>query len=240
MRTSRRANRRLLAAALLGAALLGAAAPPAVAGGAGSLATHYPLGTQKLCCLSRSPSTANSPKSAAPPAAPSTAAGPHSSQAARPSTAARPPSLQANRPVWPLVAALLAVLLLAAAGYRAAGAYRYRHTSRAGRPARRPYKPSTVLRWDVAALRWREAWLGMRASPRPRRRAPRWMIVLLRPIMRYSAGRDAYVLRLVGRLGPVLAVERRSHRRTGRTARPLARDAAERLGTPPTPIERRR
>ena len=43
--------------------------------------------------------------------------------------------------------------------------------------------------------------------PRRRRWVARWLILVLAPLVRYSAGRDAYVLRLVGRRhGPVLVV----------------------------------
>jgi hypothetical protein len=45
----------------------------------------------------------------------------------------------------------------------------------------------------------------MRDSRRPRRAVSAMTFVLLRPLLRYSAGRDAYVLRGVGhRWGPVL------------------------------------
>ena len=44
-----------------------------------------------------------------------------------------------------------------------------------------------------------------RAHRRTRRSIPRWGIVVLRPLFRYSVARDAYVLRIVGRQrGPVL------------------------------------
>jgi len=43
--------------------------------------------------------------------------------------------------------------------------------------------------------------------------ARHWLL-LLRPLLRYSATRDAYVLRVVGRrAGPVLRVDRRRRRR---------------------------
>jgi hypothetical protein len=49
---------------------------------------------------------------------------------------------------------------------------------------------------------------------RQRRYLPGWTLVPLRPLFRYSAARDAYVLRLVGnRRGPVLRRDRRSERR---------------------------
>jgi hypothetical protein len=47
----------------------------------------------------------------------------------------------------------------------------------------------------------------MRESQRDRKRIRPGTLVVLRPLFRYSAGRDAYVLRIVGnRLGPVLEV----------------------------------
>jgi hypothetical protein len=47
----------------------------------------------------------------------------------------------------------------------------------------------------------------MRSSPRERRRIRPATLIVLRPLFRYSAGRDAYVLRIVGnRFGPVLEV----------------------------------
>jgi hypothetical protein len=53
-----------------------------------------------------------------------------------------------------------------------------------------------------------------RATPRPRRYVPRLWLVLLRPLLRYSLTRDAYVLRGVGRsFGPVLRPDRRRRRR---------------------------
>lgn len=52
------------------------------------------------------------------------------------------------------------------------------------------------------------------ASPRPRRFVSGPVIALLRPLFRYSRGRDAYVLRVVGnRFGPVLRRDRRRERR---------------------------
>jgi hypothetical protein len=45
----------------------------------------------------------------------------------------------------------------------------------------------------------------MRETPRNRRQVRTTTLTLLRPLFRYSAGRDAYVLRVVGnRFGPVL------------------------------------
>jgi hypothetical protein len=54
----------------------------------------------------------------------------------------------------------------------------------------------------------------MRTVMRRRRYvATRWL-ALMRPLLRYSSPRDAYVLRGVGsRFGPVLRVERRHERR---------------------------
>ena len=47
----------------------------------------------------------------------------------------------------------------------------------------------------------------MRDTQRDRKRIRPGTLVVLRPLFRYSAGRDAYVLRIVGnRLGPVLEV----------------------------------
>jgi hypothetical protein len=49
---------------------------------------------------------------------------------------------------------------------------------------------------------------------RPRRYIARHWLLLLRPALRYSRSRDAYVLRVVGgRVGPVLRAERRLVRR---------------------------
>lgn len=45
----------------------------------------------------------------------------------------------------------------------------------------------------------------MRTAPRPRHAVSQGTAHLLSPFFRYSVGRDAYVLRVVGnRLGPVL------------------------------------
>lgn len=53
----------------------------------------------------------------------------------------------------------------------------------------------------------------MRTVPRCRRYiAPHWLFAL-RPVLRYSATRDAFVLRLVGNsTGPVLRIDRRHAR----------------------------
>jgi hypothetical protein len=53
----------------------------------------------------------------------------------------------------------------------------------------------------------------MRSAVRPRRYVARKWLLVLRPLLRYSATRDAYVLRAIGRTrGPVLRANRR-HRR---------------------------
>lgn len=50
----------------------------------------------------------------------------------------------------------------------------------------------------------------MRSKQRPRKYLAAHWLGALRPLLRYSATRDAYVLRLVGsRRGPVLRVDRR-------------------------------
>ncbi len=64
----------------------------------------------------------------------------------------------------------------------------------------------------------------MRSAVRPRRYVARHWLLILRPLLRYSATRDAYVLRAIGRsTGPVLRVDRRRRR-----AQPFA--GAERRG----------
>ena len=51
--------------------------------------------------------------------------------------------------------------------------------------------------------------MTMRTTHRPRHEVPGVVVALLRPVVRYSVSRDAYILRGVGRrFGPVL---RRSH-----------------------------
>jgi hypothetical protein len=67
---------------------------------------------------------------------------------------------------------------------------------------------------------------SLRTVQRPRRYvAVRWL-ALLAPFFRYSYGRDAYVLRLVGdRVGPVLRRERRAGRRPPAAAESRARIA---------------
>jgi hypothetical protein len=53
----------------------------------------------------------------------------------------------------------------------------------------------------------------MRNQQRPRRYVARHWLLLLKPVLRYSATRDAFVLRGVGRsAGPVLRVNRRAGR----------------------------
>lgn len=55
----------------------------------------------------------------------------------------------------------------------------------------------------------------MRTQQRPRRYISQHWLVMLKPVLRYSATRDAYVLRAVGRAaGPVLRVDRRRGRRS--------------------------
>jgi hypothetical protein len=50
----------------------------------------------------------------------------------------------------------------------------------------------------------------MRSTRRPRRYVGRHWLLILRPLLRYSAVRDAFVLRFVGRSkGPVLRPDRR-------------------------------
>jgi hypothetical protein len=50
----------------------------------------------------------------------------------------------------------------------------------------------------------------MRTMKRPRHYVAKHWLMLMRPFLRYSSARDAYVLRLVGRhTGPVLRVDRR-------------------------------
>jgi hypothetical protein len=50
-------------------------------------------------------------------------------------------------------------------------------------------------------------------GPRPRRYVSRWTLLVLAPLLRYSEGREAYVLRAVGHWrGPVLRLDRRRGR----------------------------
>jgi hypothetical protein len=58
--------------------------------------------------------------------------------------------------------------------------------------------------------------LDMRTVKRPRRYLARHWLTAMRPLLRYSTSRDAYVLRLVGgQIGPVLRLDRRSGGRVG-------------------------
>jgi hypothetical protein len=55
----------------------------------------------------------------------------------------------------------------------------------------------------------------MRTQQRPRRYVARQWLLVLKPMLRYSATRDAFVLRAIGRSsGPVLRVDRRSRSRS--------------------------
>lgn len=50
----------------------------------------------------------------------------------------------------------------------------------------------------------------MRSVARPRRYTPRYRLLVLRPLLRYSITREAFVLRFVGNsVGPVLRPDRR-------------------------------
>jgi hypothetical protein len=63
----------------------------------------------------------------------------------------------------------------------------------------------------------------MRTQQRPRRYIARHWLLLLKPVLRYSSTRDAFVLRGIGNnTGPVLRVDRRSRSRRS------AYDGAER------------
>jgi hypothetical protein len=65
---------------------------------------------------------------------------------------------------------------------------------------------------SVISLSARMSWGKMRDSPRRRHYVSPFTLVLLRPVLRYSPSRAAYVLRGIGgRVGPVL-------RREGTTA----------------------
>ena len=51
----------------------------------------------------------------------------------------------------------------------------------------------------------------MRKVARPRRYISRSLFTVIRPLLRHSVGRDAYVLRVIGNTyGPVLRVNRRA------------------------------
>jgi hypothetical protein len=53
----------------------------------------------------------------------------------------------------------------------------------------------------------------MRTIRRPRRYIAAHWLALLRPVLRYSSSRDAYILRLIGsQRGPVLRADRRRRR----------------------------
>ncbi len=179
----RSTNRIFLAVALFAAGAL-AGAPAVAVAGAGhggatnSLTTQYPLGRQKLCCSSQtSPAASPTPATTRRSSSPRRAGG----------------ALGVSTAGLVVAAALAGVLLLAAAGYGYA-------RRRRPRPPGRRSLPSAVTRPRTPV-----AWHETCVLPRPRYRAPGWMIVLLWPVMRYSPSRGAYVLRLVGRrLGPVL------------------------------------
>lgn len=54
----------------------------------------------------------------------------------------------------------------------------------------------------------------MRSASRPRRYVARHWLLIMRPVLRFSATRDAFVLRAVGNsAGPVLRPDRRRRRR---------------------------
>jgi hypothetical protein len=54
----------------------------------------------------------------------------------------------------------------------------------------------------------------MRTVKRPRRYLAKHWLMAMRPFLRYSTSRDAYVLRAVGaQIGPVLRVDRRASSR---------------------------
>jgi hypothetical protein len=56
----------------------------------------------------------------------------------------------------------------------------------------------------------------MRTQQRPRRYIARHWLVALKPMLRYSATRDAFVLRAIGNSsGPVLRLDRRKARLVG-------------------------
>jgi hypothetical protein len=58
----------------------------------------------------------------------------------------------------------------------------------------------------------------MRTMKRPRKYVAKHWLTLMRPVLRYSRSRDAYVLRGLGhRIGPVLRVDRRRDGLTGRS-----------------------
>jgi hypothetical protein len=56
----------------------------------------------------------------------------------------------------------------------------------------------------------------MRTQQRPRRYVSRHWLVALKPVLRYSVTRDAFVLRAIGNSsGPVLRMDRRKTRLAG-------------------------
>jgi hypothetical protein len=56
-----------------------------------------------------------------------------------------------------------------------------------------------------------------RSVARPRRYISRYRLLILRPLLRYSVTREAFVLRVVGNsIGPVLRPDRRRRIRTRR------------------------
>jgi hypothetical protein len=76
----------------------------------------------------------------------------------------------------------------------------------------------------------------MRTVKRPRRYVARHWFTLMRPFVRYSKTRDAYVLRLVGsNMGPVVRVDRRRQQHLDAVAR-----LVDRHGTGSRRIDRRR
>jgi len=57
----------------------------------------------------------------------------------------------------------------------------------------------------------------LRTIKRPRKYVARYWLALLRPVFSYNYARNAYLLRFVGRRwGPVLRVDRRTHRERDR------------------------
>jgi hypothetical protein len=82
----------------------------------------------------------------------------------------------------------------------------------------------------------------MRTVPRQRQYVGRSTLLVLRPVLRYSAGREAYVIRGIGRrLGPVLREDRRRQqtplsipdRRRGSTPQSTLARAQSRAGKGP-------
>jgi hypothetical protein len=76
----------------------------------------------------------------------------------------------------------------------------------------------------------------MRTVKRPRRYVARQWFALMRPLIRYSKTRDAYVLRFVGgNMGPVVRVDRRRRQHFDAVVR-----LVDRHGTGSRRIDRRR